>query len=160
MKTKIIPFDLETANKIQAGEIEGKIKTRDNKQEMRIVCYDSTARYCGDLQPIIAQDIEDCEGLYAYFEDGAYIKEDKHPRDLVLEVPDNEPQFKPFDKVLVRMNDDEYNVLHEVWIPAIFEFYTDNADYPYAANLLWWKYCIPYEGNQELVGTCNEPKCK
>ena len=27
MKTKTIPFDLETAKKIQAGEIEGRIRT-------------------------------------------------------------------------------------------------------------------------------------
>lgn len=37
MKTKIIPFDLETAKKIQAGEIEGRIKTKTNK-DVRIIC--------------------------------------------------------------------------------------------------------------------------
>ena len=31
MKTKIIPFDLETAKKIQAGEIKGKI-IRDSSE--------------------------------------------------------------------------------------------------------------------------------
>ncbi len=39
MKTKIIPFDLELEKKIQAGEIEGKIKTRSGLKA-RIVCTD------------------------------------------------------------------------------------------------------------------------
>ena len=39
MKTKIIPFDLETAKKIQAGEIEGRIVT-NNGYSVRIICFD------------------------------------------------------------------------------------------------------------------------
>ena len=34
MRTKTISFDLETAKKIQAGEIDGAIKTRDGNHEL------------------------------------------------------------------------------------------------------------------------------
>ena len=103
MKTKIIPFDLETAKKIQAGEIEGKIKTRGGKHKMRIVCYDSTADYFGKTQPIIAQRIDDCSFIGAYFEDGHFTYVERNNNDLVLEVPDTEGekhQFKPFDRAV------------------------------------------------------------
>lgn len=68
-------------------------------------------------------------------------------------------KFKPFDKVLVRDNDDEY------WYANFFShgYYEDNAD----GDITFWyrcvdhmRYlqCIPYEGNEKLVGTRNEPK--
>ena len=41
MKTKIIPFDLETAKKIQAGEIEGRIVTALDNVEMEILTFNS-----------------------------------------------------------------------------------------------------------------------
>ncbi len=154
MKTKIIPFDLETAKKIQAGEIEGKIKTRDLKTTMNIVCYDSTARYGNTLQPIIAQDIEECTSFCAYDKDGAYIDEE-HPKDLVLEVPDDEPQFKPFDKVLVRRdkNDDGDP---DIWV---ISFFMDDSIAGYRVlNGEWFDQCIPYEGNEYLVGTTDKQK--
>lgn len=148
MKTKIIPFDLETAKKIQAGEIEGKIRTRDGRR-MRIVGYDSTVLYCGNKQPIIAQDVDD--SLRAYCKNGAFMLENiKHPSDLVIELPDNEPQFKPFDKVLVR------NEETDTWHPSLYAT-TDGLLY-YTTDCKNWQLCVPYEGNENLVGTIGKPK--
>jgi len=66
-------------------------------------------------------------------------------------VQDNEPQFKPFDKVLVRVEDG-------FWMARLYDRYY--LDKHWCQDGICWKECIPYEGNQELVGTCNEPKCK
>lgn len=58
-----------------------------------------------------------------------------------------EYEFKPFDKVLVRDAD------HEIWQPAFFSckkglFRTIGCND--------WGQCIPYEGNEHLLGTTNE----
>ena len=99
MRTKIIPFDLETAKKIQAGDIAGKIKTRDG-QDVRIILWDKK-----DEDGYIILTLIDKPGtdlVLSYTCNGEIYKGHKTYLDLVLEVLDNEPQFKPFDKVLVR----------------------------------------------------------
>lgn len=67
----------------------------------------------------------------------------------------NEREFKPFDKVLVR--DDN----SEKWTPDIFRYYDDdNGDYhyPYRCCANDYRQCIPYTGNEHLLGTTNNPK--
>ena len=48
-----------------------------------------------------------------------------------------EYQFKPFEKVLVR---DSYD---DVWRASFFNVTT----------CVTWKFCIPYKGNEHLLGT-------
>lgn len=66
-----------------------------------------------------------------------------------LEMSEETPkhEFKPFDKVLVR---DDYNTQ---WIPAIFQLYQEIGIRHYYASGNWYLQCIPYEGNEHLVGT-------
>lgn len=63
-----------------------------------------------------------------------------------------EPEFKPFDRVLVRDNDSD------IWIPAFFSFKSEGTEYPFdtihSGN---YRYCIPYEGNEHLAFTCDSP---
>lgn len=149
MKTKIIPFDLETAKKIQEGVLEGKIKTKSGKNA-RIICWDMKNEHHTPIVALI--DNKQREEFYIYSEAGEYDFGSYPMRNLVLEIPDNEPQFKPFDKVLVRDSDDEE------WTCAIFS-HTTNLEQPYACvgNIFVYQ-CIPYEGNEDLVGTINKPK--
>ena len=57
--------------------------------------------------------------------------------------------LKPFEsKVLVRSNDVYY------WKPAIFGFYDKVNFYMLGGSV--WKYCIPYKGNEHLLGTAND----
>ena len=137
MKPKIIPFDLETAKKIQAGEIAGKIVR--NGCEVVILDYNSK-RYLDYPIRIVYLDNDEVD----------YVTSEG----LHIEVPDNDPQFKPFDKVLVR----HYNV--SIWQPAFFrEFFDDLSKTPYyTIDGNKWEQCIPYEGNEHLVGTTNNPK--
>lgn len=62
--------------------------------------------------------------------------------------------LKPFDKVLVR------NEKHHIWFPSFFGLYNKDSNTPFVCcNGFEYKYCIPYEGNQHLLGTtddCNE----
>lgn len=61
--------------------------------------------------------------------------------------------FKPFDKVLVR--DEEENV----WYANYFSHYKENEEeYPYACIDSSYRYCIPYENNEHLLGTTDPYK--
>ena len=59
-------------------------------------------------------------------------------------------QFKPFDKVLVRdYNDNEWNC----------DFFSNMDEHGYYKCInSWWRQCIPYDGNEHLLGTANDPE--
>ena len=59
-----------------------------------------------------------------------------------------EHQFKPFEKVLVRDSFDD------VWRASFFSHIKEN-DGRYVTTCVTWKFCIPYEGNEHLLGTIN-----
>ena len=65
----------------------------------------------------------------------------------VVEIK-KEHQFKPFEKVLVR---DSFN---DVWRASFFSHIKEN-DGRYVTTCVTWKFCIPYEGNEHLLGTTN-----
>lgn len=56
-------------------------------------------------------------------------------------------ELKPFDKVLVR-NDKE-----DQWSANIFSYQV--RDMYHCLGECYWRYCIPYEGNEHLLGTTN-----
>ncbi|MBD5641849.1 MAG: hypothetical protein HDQ91_05475 [Desulfovibrio sp.] len=60
-----------------------------------------------------------------------------------------EPVFKPFDKVLVRDKDDE------IWRCNLFSHTNEGI---YVCVIHAWEQCIPYEGNEHLVGTTGKPE--
>lgn len=213
MERKTIPFDLETAKKIQAGEIAGRITTKDGEHEMKIVCFNSTAEFGGEIQPIIAQDTDDCCYFRAYFENGSYLGSEEHDEDLVLEVQDIKTPFKVGDNVRVRPNYTHSHFVkqydncigkivgehHEYFVVIVtgsfqdqfkadelelveetgkHEFKTfdrvlvrDEDDREWCADFYshvgydgtyrcvscGWNQCIPYEGNEHLVGTTDKP---
>lgn len=55
--------------------------------------------------------------------------------------------FKPFDKVLVRDNDEGE------WYANYFSHDKENNDCPYVCIDNSYIYCIPYDGNEHLLGT-------
>lgn len=65
-------------------------------------------------------------------------------------------EFKPFDKVLVRNTDTEE------WFPGFFEKFDSTWNYPYhimnrrCMTDFAFKQCIPYEGNEHLLGTTKD----
>lgn len=61
--------------------------------------------------------------------------------------------FKPFDKVLVRDSEDS------VWKAGYFSNYDeDDESLPYICVGSLYKLCIPYEGNEHLLGTDKSPE--
>lgn len=57
-----------------------------------------------------------------------------------------ELQFKPFEKVLAR------DSIDDVWRASFFSHIKED-DGRYVTTGLSWKFCIPYEGNEHLLGT-------
>jgi hypothetical protein len=60
--------------------------------------------------------------------------------------------LKPFEsKVLVKLEANSF------WIPSFFGFYNKESSSPYiCCNGFAYKYCIPYEGNEHLLGTTED----
>lgn len=155
MVTKQIPFDLETVKKIQAGEIKGSILTRDG----------IPARLLGEIKDsvyplVFAREIEHgkaVERIDIYTLTGKYNNAiDEHEKDIIIEIENKqrkpESQFKPFDRVLVR---DSYD---EEWMAGIFSHMTDlPQSFACVGNVFVYQ-CIPYEGNEHLIGTTDKPK--
>ena len=108
MKTKTIPFDLETAKKIQAGEIKGRIMTRDGV-EIYKMCLTRSRQNKDGFIPFSC---------------------------LVLEVPDTDAkefEFKPFDRVLVTQDGWDYWItsLYRNKTPDGRHICIDNLEYDY-----------------------------
>ena len=70
-----------------------------------------------------------------------------HEAYTIWEKSKKQSAFKPFDKVLVRDSESDK------WRANLFG-YIDNDGY-YHCVYANWAYCIPYEGNEHLLGTTN-----
>jgi hypothetical protein len=57
--------------------------------------------------------------------------------------------FKPFDKVLVRDNDEQ------LWTADFFGFYSKKP-YPFSCVSHYSNQCIPFDGNEHLLGTTDD----
>ena len=79
----------------------------------------------------------------------ALTKEGKYWDTEKKQVMDlKEHQFKPFEKVLVRDN------YEDEWRASFFSNIRESNS-KYVTTGLVWKFCIPYEGNEHLLGTTN-----
>lgn len=66
---------------------------------------------------------------------------------------DKEYDLKPFDKVLVRDCDDQ------PWRIELYEKYDEeNKPNKYICLSCWYRQCIPFEGNEHLLGTTDKPE--
>lgn len=78
----------------------------------------------------------------------------KDQRDWSKFVVPNKHQFKPFDKVLVRDRDSD------MWNPAFFALLREDSDEKFGVIDIgvpaFYRQCIPYEGNEHLLGTTNK----
>ena len=70
-----------------------------------------------------------------------------------FKIPEKEHQFKPFDKVLVRDQDSGY------WYIDLFSHIDYNPkSLRYVCIVGSYNQCIPYEGNEHLLNTIENPK--
>ena len=70
-----------------------------------------------------------------------------NPNTLQVEPIESKCEFKPFDRVLVR------DYPNQKWTVNLFSYYNKEArDFPYVCTNGCFSYCIPYAGNEYLVG--------
>ena len=67
---------------------------------------------------------------------------------MIVDVKPKVDELKPFDKVLVR--DDK----EDQWSANIFSYQV--RDMFHCLGEGYWRYCIPYEGNEHLLGTTKD----
>lgn len=80
----------------------------------------------------------------------ALTPEDVRDEIATTTEPADAPEFRPFDKVLVRDSDgDEWGI-------DLFASFSADAPYSFQCLLCEWKQCIPYEGNEHLLGTTED----
>lgn len=70
----------------------------------------------------------------------------------LVKEEENNCRFKPFDRVLVRDND------KQAWKADIFSHIDSCSPHEFRCACAIWRQCIPYEGNEHLLGTKNNPK--
>lgn len=69
-----------------------------------------------------------------------------------VKVIESKCSFKPFDKVLVRYG-------NEIWGATFFSRYDNKSAWAYVGvDCINWEQCIPYEGNEHLLGTDKSPE--
>lgn len=121
--------------------------------ELLYVDCDSSVKY-----PIV---VGVGDGGYSFTKDGLLYEEhinaecvlfpSKENRDWSTFKIHKEHQFKPFDKVLVRNSNDE------PWHMNLFSHIVDTS-YKYVCLVNAWTQCIPYEGNEHLLGIIKNPE--
>ena len=72
--------------------------------------------------------------------------------DAFLALESEEPEFKPFDKVLMR---DEMHGQDD-WTLCQYSHFWEETDKYVAMGGLRYDFCIHYEGNEHLLGTTNK----
>lgn len=172
---KRIPFDIELAKKIQAGEIEGRIVT-DTEIPVKILCFDRK------VPEYIIVGLVNGYSVFCYSKDGVSEPQpERITHTIYIELPEEAPNlesiskyaeelaqkkevalerwyksqeapkrvFHPFDRVLVRQNG------FDKWKANFFSHMDDGY---YKCVNSRYKECVLFKGNEHLVGTTDKPK--
>lgn len=79
-------------------------------------------------------------------------KETNEERSWSKYIPKRRYDFKPFERGLCRNNS------HEKWTAGFFSYYSDDNLKVVTAGGHYYSYCIPYDGNEHLLGTYESEK--
>lgn len=146
-----IPFDLYSKcifilkENLNTGEIKARAYVLFNVNKDSIF-FDTPVMKVIERNIHLATEEEKQQLFDALAKEGkAWDAEKKQIVDLKPKV-----EFKPFDRVLCR------DGVGKEWHIDLFEsVLTDNSEYNYKCMVNVWKICIPYKGNEYLLGTTN-----
>ena len=145
-------------SKFQIPAKRGDIMMFDDKSAVFIVdtvkdTYITTIAYCNSANKILLNINvhEDCipasedmkEKLFAAMNKEGYTWDGKTLK--------KKSQFKPFEKVLVRDSEEEK------WRCIFYSYFEPSNIYHHITTSGAYKMCIPFEGNEHLVGTTKNP---
>lgn len=166
----IVPFDLETAKRIREGKISGRIVTEKGRDRAEIVYEDDLCNTYPLL--VVIHSIPVSTGWFSSTGEAL-----SGSNNLLLEVPEyttfkteeylkrffgieEKPKydFKPFDKVLVKYYEDD-NWEGNLFIRTITDDQDGETKYE-CLNGVVFVHCIPFEGNECLLGITENPEKK
>lgn len=169
-KMVTIPFDLETAKRIREGKISGRIVTEKGRDRAEIVYEDDLCNTYPLL--VVIHSIPVSTGWFSSTGEAL-----SGSNNLLLEVPEyttfkteeylkrffgieEKPKydFKPFDKVLVKYYEDD-NWEGNLFIRTITDDQDGETKYE-CLNGVVFVHCIPFEGNECLLGITENPEKK
>lgn len=130
----------------------GIFDTYDNGIPQMICIYDiieGTFELGGILYGCHSANDAEKEDLYNILSDKGYMW---NKDTLSLERKKEEYAFKPFDKVVVKNDKDDE------WTADIFLYQRDysNITLYFCTGGISWRNCVPFEGNEHLVGKITE----
>lgn len=157
-------LELEDIEKIEPKVKEGDIvvdddgniclvsKTIDSRYTMKAVLY-KNRNLIIYKNPNISRNISSCTLASIEARDTFFSVLNKVNVKSNKEQPKSiNNEYKPFDKVLVRGD------LNQKWTVDIFSYYNQKDDaFPYICVGGFYRHCIPYEGNEHLLGTTDSP---
>lgn len=169
-KMVTIPFDLETAKRIREGKISGRIVAEKGRDRAEIVYEDDLCNTYPLL--VVIHSIPVSTGWFSSTGEAL-----SGSNNLLLEVPEyttfkteeylkrffgieEKPKydFKPFDKVLVKYYEDD-NWEGNLFIRTITDDQDGETKYE-CLNGVVFVHCIPFEGNECLLGITENPEKK
>ena len=157
------PFEREDVIVSQTGNIAIYSHCKTNSYGNKVVYYQCLLYSYGEIK--IANDcgigcIKDCryatkeekERLYKALEKEGYRYNHTTKNVEKIQKKFDISTLKPFDKILVR------DSLSQEWTIDLYSHFCKNKyKNKYSTASGAWYMCIPYEGNEYLVGTTNEP---
>lgn len=136
-------FEIHLARNCQAGKVRGYVYCTDNIQMHNLV-----------------SEIKDLGNNYflAWFRDETLSREYMLLFDNKGNIPQSkykvkinvyQASFKPYDKVIVRDNDEQ------TWVARLYDYFYESMHY--CQDGMEYACCLPYNGNEHLVGTQDKP---
>ena len=143
--TKIYLSNVEDRRKFQEKVFRLGVKWRDGSRDVKEL--DKCFFYIDvDLRLYMGNDLD---FQVNYFKEHEYEQIFFHDIKSIGK-PKEKYRFKPYDKVLVRDHKSQR------WCPTLYSYYDSEFAFPHVTVAgIMYKYCIPYEGNEHLVGTTN-----
>ena len=145
---KEVEFSIALAKSIQEGKLKGHIHTLNG-----LPAKISEFHLAGSSDIVVIRPTLEARGIewcYPYKKNGHTMDEKDEGYFLSITIEEEDAtMFHPFDKVLVRCQE------YHVWEPGIFKSYdtsTSKTRFKTFGDAVAWNYCIPYEGNEHLLG--------
>lgn len=126
-----------------------------NNDDKRLYDYDCNNNWlCRDnIDELRLATEEEKNKLFSALKEKCYVWNGETKKVEKIVKPKQTHEFNPFDKVLVRdFGEDNWD------IDFFQEIGGEDIDYQFICLAAKWNFCIPYEGNEHLLGTSNSPK--
>ena len=143
-------FNLQLMEKVIEGKIKGYVCTEAGYKMNRLLSSIFLNNF-GSVDVITVM-FPDSERVVVINNEGRIVLEDKLSDDrLSIYLECENPQFEPFQKVLVRDDNVDY------WKVDLYSHHVESNEFSHKCVGTEWRYCIPYnDSTKHLLGTSDD----